>query len=232
MTHKDVERDLNKVKDKNKAKVLQGYFKTGEGEYGAGDSFLGVTVPLQRNIAKKYWRLSLAEIEKLLEMNVHEYRFTALEILVMRYESGDEEEKKNIVKFYLKNRRYVNNWDLVDTSARYILGEHLLLKHREILFKLAQSKNMWDRRIAIIATHTFIMENDFGDTFRLAEIYLNDPEDLIHKAVGWMLREVGNQDKKSLTSFLNKNYKKMPRTMLRYAIEKFEPNLRKKFLRK
>jgi 3-methyladenine DNA glycosylase AlkD len=228
---------LTALSNSTKADFYAGYFKTGEGEYGHGDVFLGITVPEQRKIAKKYAdEISLKKIEELLHTNIHEYRFTALEILVIKYEkSKDIRIKKQIVSFYLKNKKWINNWDLVDTSARYILGDWLLNKSdkdRALLYKLAKSKNMWDRRIAIISTHQFIVNDKCKDTFKIAEMLLHDTHDLIHKAVGWMLREVGNRDHQALLSFLNKHYTKMPRTMLRYAIEKFEPSLRKKYFAK
>jgi 3-methyladenine DNA glycosylase AlkD len=241
--------ELQGYSNSSKSTFLSSYFKTREGEYGHGDIFLGISVPDQRKVAKKYWEIPLEEVEELLHSKIHEYRFTALEILVIKYESTKaafakasasrrkllEKQCEDIVQFYLRNKRWVNNWDLVDTSARYILGDYLLDKKeadKKILYTLAKSKNLWDRRIAIVATHQFIYNDQFKDTFKIVEILLNDPHDLIHKACGWMLREVGNRDREALLIFLNKHYTKMPRTMLRYAIEKFEPGVRKLYLQR
>ncbi len=230
-TFTDVQRELEKKANKEKAVFLGRYFKTGKGEYGEGDVFLGITVPEQRKIALRFVDLSLSDIAGLLKSGIHEHRFTALEILVMKYEKADPKEQKEIVKLYLSHTRWINNWDLVDTSAQYILGQYLADKDLSVLYKLARSKNIWERRIAIIATHHFINQNDFADTLNIAELLLADTHDLIHKAVGWMLREVGNKSIDALKSFLNIHYKTMPRTMLRYAIEKFPEELRKKYLK-
>lgn len=226
----NLRRDLQRLGNKEKAVFVAGYFKTGKGEYGEGDTFLGITVPLQRQVAKKYQSLSLKSTLSLLHSSTHEERFVALEILVMKYEKGSTKEKQAIVRAYLKNLAYINNWDLVDTSAPYILGDYLFDKPRKVLYTLAKSKNLWERRVAIISTSAFIRQGDFTDTFKIAEILLQDPHDLIHKAVGWMLREVGNKSQTAEEKFLRRHYKVMPRTMLRYAIEKFLPDLRKKYL--
>ncbi len=210
----DLKKELGKAADKKKAKDLQRFFKTGKGEYGEGDIFLGVTVPEQRKIAKKY-KLNLQEIQGLMDTNVHEYRLSALFMLIEMYKDTDD-----ITEFYLKNTKNINNWDLVDLSAPKILGDYLLDKDRDILYRLAKSDNLWERRIAIIATAAFIRNHEFDDTLRISKILLGDRHDLIHKAVGWMLREIGKKDRPLLERFLKKNYKKMPRTMLRYAIER------------
>ena len=223
---------LTNLADTRKAKILQGYFKTGKGEYGEGDMFLGITVPQQRLVAKQFKDITLSEVEKLLKSTIHEYRFTALEILICKYETAEEKEQKQIVAFYLKNRKHVNNWDLVDTSAPYILGDWLLSRDKAILYKLVSSKGLWDRRIAIITTYGFIRKGHFTDTLALAEMLLNDPHDLIHKAVGWMLREVGKKSLKVEEEFLRKHHAHMPRTSLRYAIEKFPPDKRKHYLKR
>lgn len=231
MNASEVKKELRKLGSPAKAKSSAWFFKTGKGEYGYGDKFLGVTVPEQRKVAKKFKSLELVEIKKLLQSKFHEHRFTALEILVMKYESGHGKEKEQIYKFYFRNTQYINNWDLVDTSARYIVGEYLLGKSKAVLYKLVKSKNLWERRIAIIATHHFISQGQFTDTFKISEILMSDAHDLIHKAVGWMLREVGKKDVKALEWFLKRHYKTMPRTMLRYAIERFAPSVRKKYLK-
>ena len=226
-------KDLNKLKNKEKEKIFLNFFKTGKGEYGEGDKFLGISVPEQRKVAKKYYKdISLVEIQKLLNSKIHEHRFTALEILVMQYEIADSKNKEKIVKFYLKNTKNVNNWDLVDTSAPYILGNYLLDKGRSVLYKLAKSKDLWQKRISIISTYSFIKENDFKDTLKISEILLFDKHDLIQKAVGWMLREAGKKEEKVLISFLDKYYKKMPRTMLRYSIERLDLKQKKFYMAK
>lgn len=218
----EIEKDLKALSNPERAKMSAGYFKTGKGEYGEGDVFLGLTVPQQRVIAKKYAHADLSTIDTLMKSNIHEHRFTALEILVMKFETAGEAERKEILDFYLKHTASVNNWDLVDTSAPYIVGEYLLDNDRAILHKLAKSKNIWERRIAIVATFAFIRNNDFKDTLKLSEILLTDSHDLIHKAVGWALREVGKKNQTEEENFLRKFYKQMPRTMLRYAIERFD----------
>lgn len=215
-----IQNDLQKAADPEKAQFLARYFKTGKGEYGEGDIFLGLTVPQVRTIAKKYKDLSLSDIQKLLKSKFHEYRLTALIILTYK------KNTKDIVTLYLRNTRYINNWDLVDLSARDIIGGYLIDKPRDILYRLAKSKNLWERRIAVLATFAFIKNKDFKDSFAIAEILLHDKYDLIHKAVGWMLREVGKIDQKAEEDFLKKHYQTMPRTMLRYAVERFTPDKR------
>jgi len=227
-----LKKDLNKLKNKEKAKILAGFFKTGKGEYGEGDIFLGIIVPEQLKIAKKYFDLNLNGLNKLIFSKIHEYRLVSLLILINKYNKVDNKEKKKIFSFYLKNIKYINNWDLVDLSAPNIIGDYLLDKDRKILYKLAKSKNLWEKRISIISTYRFIKENDFNDTLKISEILLNDEHDLIHKAVGWMLREVGKKDQAIEEKFLRKYHKVMPRTMLRYAIEKFDENKRKFYLGK
>jgi 3-methyladenine DNA glycosylase AlkD len=224
--------DMENLADPEKAKILSRFFKTGKGQYGEGDVFLGIVVPKQRTVAKKYSGLSLGEIGRLLTSKIHEHRFVALIILVNTYKNADEEDREKIVDFYLKQTRNINNWDLVDLSAPNILGEYLFDKDRTVLFRLARSKNLWERRIAIMSTFAFIRKNDFKDTGRISELLLHDSHDLIHKAVGWMLREVGKRDLKTEEDFLERQYSLMPRTMLRYAIERFGVEKRKKFLNK
>ncbi|MBI3251364.1 MAG: DNA alkylation repair protein, partial [Candidatus Andersenbacteria bacterium] len=220
--------ELKGLGNKEKALFIAGYFKTGKGEYGEGDIVIGLTVPVMRKIAKKYLSLPLTAVTKLLKSKIHEERFVALEMMVMKYEKGDAVEKKSVVDAYVNNLETVNNWDLVDTSAPYILGDYLLTSPRKILYTLAKSDNLWERRVAIVATYTFIKAGDFADTLAIAQLLLSDSHDLIHKATGWMLREVGNKSQPALKAFLQKHYKTMPRTMLRYAIEKFPPDVRKK----
>ena len=228
-----VESDLRELADPEKAKLLQGFFKTGKGEYAEGDIFLGVVVPEQRKVAQRYAGLTLPEIQTLLNSKIHEHRLTALFILTDKYQKSGEQEKKKIFELYLKNKKNINNWDLIDLSAPKIVGNYLLDKKREVLYRLAKSKSLWERRISILATFEFIANNEFKDTLAISEILLNGKHDLIHKGVGWMLREVGkrvSQEKEE--EFLNKHYKKMPRTMLRYAIERFPGQKRKFYLKK
>lgn len=220
-----IQNDLQKATNPEKAKFLARYFKTGKGEYGEGDVFLGLTVPQVRAIAKKYKDLPLSDVEKLLQSKFHEFRLTALIILT------EKNDNKKIVELYLRNTKHINNWDLVDLSSHEILGAYLLNKPRNILYRLAKSKNIWERRIAIITTYAFLRKKDFADTFAIAEILLHDPHDLIHKAVGWMLREIGKVDQEAEEDFLKKHSKTMPRTMLRYAIEKFSKQKRANYLR-
>ncbi len=227
--------ELQAIANQKQAKILQKFFKTRKGEYGEGDVFLGIKVPVQRKIAKKYYGLSLKNIQKLLNSKIHEHRMVSLLILIERYKKGDKTKKESIFKFYLENARKknINNWDLVDLSAPKIIGDHLNenLHLSPILKKLAKSKNLWERRIAIVSTYSFIQKKKFNPTLRISEILLNDKHDLIHKSVGWMLREVGKRNEKILEDFLRKNYQKIPRTTLRYAIEKFEETKRKEYLK-
>ena len=219
---KKIKEDLEKAANPEKVNIYQRFFKTGKGEYGEGDIFIGLTVPKQREIAKKYVSLDLNDVKDLLSNKVHEYRLTGFLILAYKFEKADEKEKKNIVEFYLKNIKSANNWDLIDCVADKILGNYLIDKDKEILYELAKTDNLWKKRIAIISTFGFIKNNQFEDTLKISEILLKEKHDLIHKAVGWMLREVGKRDIKTEEVFLKKYYKTMPRTMLRYAIEKFD----------
>ena len=224
--------DLKKLANKRKAKIMSGFFKTKKGEYGEGDIFLGITVPDQRRVAKKYKDSSFDDIKKLLANKIHEHRLTGLLILVEKFNESDELQRKKIIDLYLNNIRYINNWDLVDLSADKILGEYILGKNKSILKRMAVSKNLWEKRIAIVSTFAFIKQNKFDDTLKISKLLLYNRHDLIHKAVGWMLREVGKRDKKAEISFLKKHYKKMPRTMLRYSIEKFSEDEKKFFMAK
>lgn len=214
-----------------KSKLLQGFFKTGPGQYGEGDIFLGITVPVQRQIAKQFSNLQLQEIQELLNTKIHEKRLIALLILIEQFKKADESEKEKIFNFYLDNTKNINNWDLVDLSAPNIVGDYLLNKPRDILYKLAQSNDLWEKRIAIISTFSFIRNNQFQDTIKISQLLLKDTHDLMHKAVGWMLREVGKRNLPLLEQFIKQHYSNLPRTTLRYAIERFEEDKRKRYLR-
>ncbi len=220
--------ELEAVADERKAHNLAWFFKTGPGEYGEGDVFLGITVPMSRKIALRYTHLPLEDIAKLLASPVHEHRFAALEILVAQYDRGGDDRRQQIFDFYLQNTRRTNNWDLVDTSAPYIVGEHLLGRPRGILDKLAVSPMLCERRIAMVSTLGLVRRGELKDTFRIA--LLGDKEPLIHKAVGWILREAGKVSRTELERFLEKYSATMPRTTLRYAIERFSPEERKQWL--
>lgn len=232
MNSTSLKRDLKRLGTTKKAKASAWFFKTGPGEYGEGDVFFGVTVPEQRLISKKYTNLPLSEIQKLLDDKVHECRLTALMILVSQYEKGDKKMKEKIVKFYLKNSKKVNNWDLVDSSAPHILGDYLRDKERSILYKYSESKNLWQRRISIVSTLFLIKFGKYEDTLKISKLLFGDKEDLIHKACGWALREVGKKSEKTLLNFLDKNATVMPRTTLRYSIERLEESKKKYYLNK
>lgn len=221
---------LQKLGSKGKAKFLQGFFKTGPGEYAEGDVFLGVCVPDIRKLVNEYKALTAQEVLPLLRSPIHEERLFALLILVYAYSKGDEPARKQIYEIYVNNTKYINNWDLVDSSAPKIVGAYLFDRNRKPLYQLVRSDNMWERRISVIATFHFIRSTQISDTLKIAELLLRDKEDLIHKAAGWMLREVGKKDMQSEEEFLKKHCKIMPRTMLRYAIEKFPQSKRKIYL--
>ncbi len=223
--------ELKKNSSKEKAEIYQRFFKTGKGEYGEGDVFIGLTMPMQRSIAKKYLNLSLPKIQELLKSKIHEHRMSGLIILTEKYKRANERERENIFGFYLKNTRHINNWDLVDVTCPRIVGDFLKNRDKKILYDLVHSENLWERRIAVVSCFAFIQKREFEDALAISEILLEDNHDLIHKAVGWMLREVGKKDIEVLRKFLKGNYKRIPRTTLRYAIEKFEEGERKKFLR-
>lgn len=212
------------------AEHWQRFCKTGKGEYAEGDRFLGIRVPVLRQQARKFHDVTLADIRQLIKSEFHEERLLALIILVNKFSKGSERDRAAIVKLYLGNTKYINNWDLVDSSAYQIVGGYFEDKDRKKLRELAVSDSLWERRIAIIATFQFIRRNQFKDTLAISKLLLNDEEDLIHKAVGWMLREVGKRDGKLERTFLKSRYQSMPRTMLRYAIEKFPERERKRYL--
>ncbi|UCG52079.1 MAG: DNA alkylation repair protein [Candidatus Latescibacterota bacterium] len=221
---------LKKLGDKKRAAILQRFFKTGPGEYGEGDVFLGIKVGDLRKVAREFSEISGTDIRQLLRSRIHDERLVALLILVRQFQRGDESKKRQIYELYLRHTRFVNNWDLVDLSAPRIVGGYVADKSRKPLYQLAKSKSLWERRIAILATSYLIKENDFEDALKIATVLLSDSEDLIHKAVGWMLREVGKRDQKEEETFLRRHYKTMPRTMLRYAIERFPESKRQRYL--
>lgn len=232
MIVEEIEKELERFSTSEKKEFLPYFFKTGKGQYGEGDKFLGVVVPDTRKVAKKYKVISFEDVAALLENKYHECRLCALLILIEKFKKADENEKKKVFDFYLSHTRYINNWDLVDLSCKDIVGNYLLNKPRNILYKLAESSSMWDQRIAVVSTYSFIRLNDFEDILRLSEILLHHKHDLMHKAIGWMLREVGKRDKKVLCAFLDKYHKVMPRTMLRYSIEKFSTEERAYYMKK
>jgi 3-methyladenine DNA glycosylase AlkD len=227
----EIEARLHALGKPADAAFLQGFFRTGPGEYGEGDRFLGIRVPVLRKLARELRGLPLDDAAALLRSAWHEARLLALLVLVDAYARGDAEAREAVYRLYLASTRHINNWDLVDTSAPHVVGAHLMGGDRSILDDLARSKSLWERRIAILATQHFIRRGDFGTTLRIAEVLVDDGHDLIHKAVGWMLREVGNRDRAAEEAFLRRHHRTMPRTMLRYAIEKFPPELRQRYLR-
>ena len=228
---KTVRDALHECANEADAKNLQRFFKTGPGEYGEGDIFIGVRVPAIRRIAGKFHELPFEDTQALLHSAIHEERLLALIILIGKYRKGTIAEQNYIYELYLASTRYINNWDLVDLSAEHIVGAYLADKSREPLYELARSSSLWERRIAILATFHYIKRNELAETFLIAEILLADSEDLIHKAVGWMLREAGKRDQAIEEVFLKKHYQQMPRTMLRYAIERFPEKLRQQYLK-
>jgi 3-methyladenine DNA glycosylase AlkD len=230
LTAKAALAELRTLGNADDAAFAQRYFKTRPGEYGEGDVFLGLRAGVMHKLARKYRELTLSQLQKLLNSREHEARLVALIILTLQYPRSDEDQQQKIFDFYLANTKHINNWDLVDVSAAKIVGAHLYGGNTRLLDRLASSAALWERRIAIIATHYFIKRNDFGPTMRIGAKLVNDKHDLIHKAVGWMLREVGDRDRDVEEEFLRRHYKTMPRTMLRYAIEKFPRQLRKAYL--
>jgi len=236
---KEITKDLKRLADPEKVPLYKSYFKTGKGDYGEGDEFYGIRVPEIRKVGAKYAMISLDEIEQLLASKMHEERFLALVILRKQYSKAKSlSEKKTIYDFYLKHTAGINNWDLVDSSALYIVGFYLLETENvenstpAVLLKLAKSEDLWSRRIAILSTFAFIRKQKFYPSITLSTMLLNDKHDLMHKAVGWMLREVANRDRSVTEAFLNEHAATMPRTMLRYAIEKFPESLRKQYMKK
>ncbi len=226
-----IQNELRRLGNNEIAEHSQRFFKTGKGEYGDGDKFLGIRVPILRKFAKKYNGTSVEDVSKLLKSQFHEERLLAIIMLVGLFKRAKEKDQKSIYDFYLDNTQFINNWDLVDCSAEHIVGVFLYVIDKEPLYTLADSNNLWERRISIISTLYFIKQNKFADSLKISEILLHDEEDLIHKAVGWMLREIGKRDIEVEEGFLKKHYKNMPRTMLRYAIEKFSEEKRKGYLK-
>jgi len=225
-------KELKSKKDEETAKILSRFFKTGKGQYGEGDIFWGIRVPVLREMVKHFKEASLKDIQELLNSKVHEHRMIGMFILIEKYKKA--ENKKEIFDFYLKNTKNINNWDLVDLTAPNILGSYLLenKKERKILYSLVKSKNLWERRISILSTFTLLRNKEYEDTLKISEILLKDEHDLLHKAVGWMLRELGKRDKEVEIKFLDKYYKIMPRTMLRYSIEKFNLKEKQKYMKR
>ena len=227
-----VQKDLKTLGNPKKAKILARFFKTGQGEYGEGDAFLGISVPDVRSVARRYIDMGLEDVESLLNSQIHECRLAALLVLSEKFKKAAPEDQSDIYELYLKNAKKVNNWDLVDLSAHHIVGEYLQERKKDMLYTLAKSNNLWARRISIVATYAFIRKDKFDETLKIAEMLLNDKHDLIHKAVGWMLREVGKRDQEAEERFLRKHCKTMPRTALRYAIEKFGQKKKKFYMKK
>lgn len=230
MLVKEIKDKLQKLGDKKRAENSRRYFKTGPGEYGEGDIFIGIPVPELRKLSRAYHDIPLETTSKLLKSPIHEERMLALMILVLKYNRGDAKARKRIYTLYLKNTQFINNWDLVDLSTPYIVGPFLMDKSKKPLYRLAASKSLWERRIAIMATFHYIRQNLYSETLKIAETLISDEEALIHKAVGWMLREIGKRHLQSEEEFLKPRYKEMPRTMLRYAIEKFPSAKRQRYL--
>ena len=229
--YQEIKKELQKLANPAKAKIYLRFFKTGKDEYGEGDVFLGINVPNQHKVATKFYKnVRISEVKKLLRSRVHEHRQVALMILVEKFKRVTEVEKKEIFNLYLDYTKWINNWDLVDLSSPKIVGVYLFNTSRNVLYCLAKSKNLWEKRISIVSTYEFIRNKDYKDTLKIAKILIHDKHDLIHKAVGWMLREVGKRNLKAEIEFLDKHYKQMPRTMLRYAIEKFDLKLRKHYM--
>ncbi len=226
-----VRKRLLRLANRQKAGIARRFFKTGPGEYGEGDEFLGVRVPELRRLAREFQDLPLQEVGILLRSGIHEERALALLILIRAYPRREAEEQGRIYRFYLDHLRYINNWDLVDLSAEHIVGAFLKDGSKRILHRLARSGNLWERRVSILATFHYIKRNEFSETLRIAGMLLSDEEDLIHKAVGWMLREVGKREPAALEGFLREHYRAMPRTMLRYAIERLPEPKRQRYLK-
>jgi 3-methyladenine DNA glycosylase AlkD len=225
-----IRRRLTAAATTQRAAVNATFFKTGPGEYGEGDKFIGVDVPTLRKLAREFEDLPLRNVAAMLSSRWHEERSLALLILVRQYQRGEHKQREAIHQLYLRNTKYINNWDLVDSSAEHIVGPHLAPPDRAILVRLAKSKDLWERRIAMLATFHYIKAGEFKDALRIATLLLDDTHDLIHKAVGWMLREIGNRDRGAEEAFLRKHKSRMPRTMLRYAIERFPEPLRRRYL--
>jgi len=227
----DLRKEVRSYAKPARAKISLRFFKTGPGQYGEGDKFLGLVVPECRHLAKKHHQLlSLAEAVELLKSEIHEERLLALFILTLKFNKGGDSEKQDVYKAYCRSTKWINNWDLVDTSAPHIVGAYLQERDRAQLYEWVESKDLWERRISILSTQAFIRKGYFEDTLKISELLLGDEHDLIHKAVGWMLREVGKKDRKAEMGFLNRHAKRMPRTMLRYALEHFPEKTRRLYM--
>ena len=231
MSVDDIRRRLEELADKEKAQVLQRFFKTGPGEYGEGDVFLGIKVPELRKLAKEYEGIALKEAKQLLRSSIHEQRLLALLLLIRKFSKRDAGARKRIYELYIGNTQYINNWDLVDVAAEHVVGAYLMERNKEQLYRLAKSASLWERRISILSTFHYVKHNEFSETLKISKMLLSDEEDLIHKAVGWMLREVGKRHLLTEEKFLRAHYKMMPRTMLRYAIERFPGPKRQRYLK-
>ena len=231
MNAQDVHKDLKKLGNPEHAAVSQRFFKTGPGQYGEGDIFIGVRVPVLRKLAGECKDLPVRQIEILLRSPIHEERLLAVLLFVRIFKTGPDDVKKDIYDRYLKSTEFINNWDLVDVSAEHIVGAYLMDKSRRPLYRLAKSKKLWERRIAIMATFHFVKRREFAETLKISAMLLGDRHDLIHKATGWMLREIGKRDLRTEETFLKEHYKNMPLTMLRYAIEKFPEDKRQRYLK-
>ena len=231
MRAEDLIEALSFLRNDAKGSFFQRFFKTGKGQYAEGDIFWGISVPEQREVAKHFKSIALEELSNVIKSDIHEHRLTASIILVNQFRKGNAEKKAEIFNFYIEHIEHINNWDLVDGTAPTIVGEYLFQKNRDLLFQFASDSNLWKQRIAVIATMYFIKKHDFETTFELAKILLNHPHDLMHKAIGWMLREIGKKNYELEFEFLSQHYKNMPRTMLRYAIEKFDEPIRQQFLK-
>jgi 3-methyladenine DNA glycosylase AlkD len=228
----NLKQSLRQLENPERATQMARYFKTGKGEYAEGDVFIGLSNPQVQALVKEYWKnMTFAEIQELMDDKIHELRFAGLLVLVSKFQKASEIERKNIVDFYLKNVKQINNWDLVDCSCYKILGKFLLDKDRQVLYDLAESGHLWSERISVVSTLALIKNGEFADIFRLSEKFLSHPHDLMHKACGWMLREVGKKDELALEEFLDEHIHKMPRTMLRYAIERMEEGKRLGYLK-
>mgnify|MGYP001567435667 CR=1 FL=1 len=230
----ELKTELQKFANPSQAKILQKFFKTGKGQYGEGDVFLGLKSQQIQEVAGRFHNLNFKDIQELLDSKIHEERMCALRILMIQYKKAKKDllKRREIFEFYLRNTKKINNWDLVDVSAPHIVGDFLQREGAQILKQLAMSENVWEKRIAIVSTYAFVRKRIFGETLAIADMLLNDKHDLIQKAVGWMLREVGKRNKNVLEIFLSTRHKEMPRTMLRYAIEKFPDEERKKWMKK
>lgn len=231
MALRQLKKQIKALADPDQAAQLQRFFKTGPGGYGEGDRFLGLRMPQLRKLIRGHLEMPLKEVAQLLHSPIHEHRMAALLILTHRYSKAPMEQQVEIYRFYMGNTGWINNWDLVDVTVPHIVGAHLMTRSRKVLYRLAKSENLWERRISIIATLHFIRQEQFEETLNIAALLLDDGHDLIHKAVGWMLREVGKRDLKAMEDFLLPRYQRMPRTMLRFAIEKLPEPRRRAYLK-